>query len=89
MQQLLSSSLSCSAAPSSTTKVCFAHPLQIRGHLDARCRRQHTHTHHLSAAVLLRCCRTIAVCAQNPGSVNSKCQLASLTDKLQKQGMHG
>lgn len=40
-----------------------------------------------------RCCCAVAgapaVCAQNPGSVNSKCQLASLTEKLQKQGMHG
>jgi hypothetical protein len=41
--------------------------------------------------MLLCCCAATvnAVCAQSPGSVNSKCQLTSLTEKLQKQGISG
>lgn len=45
----------------------------------------------VAADMLLCCCAATvnAVCAQSPGSVNSKCQLTSLTEKLQKQGISG
>lgn len=41
----------------------------------------------VAVVLLLLLCATVS--AQSPGSVNSKCQLASLTDKLQKEGIYG
>lgn len=50
-------------------------------------------THPTLTSSLLFCCSALlfflSVCASSPGSVNSKCQLASLTDKLQKEGIYG
>jgi hypothetical protein len=41
----------------------------------------------VAVVLVLLLCATVS--AQSPGSVNSKCQLASLTDELQKEGIYG